>query len=108
MSDSNSVSTLDEIRLTSGPEKLNTQLKRLISSNQKNAVNKLNDKNLSYASLFILKDTIDESNISSTLSNRNKINGLEKMRINTKGILTFSIKVLPVTNERYENAKTNN
>lgn len=68
-----SINALDEIRIASGYEKLNSHFKKLANSSLKQAVDILNDKNLSYSSLFILKDTIDESNISSNLSIRNKI-----------------------------------
>jgi len=73
MYDYNSLNTLDEIRLESGAEKLNTHFKKILNSNLQQAIDNLNDKNLSYSSLFILKDTIDESNISANLSTRNKI-----------------------------------
>jgi len=73
MYDFNSINTLDDIRLNNGDEKLNTHFKKLVNSNFKQAIDSLNNKNLSYPSLFILKDIIHESNISSNLSIRNKI-----------------------------------
>ena len=64
---------LDTIRLDKGPDALKAYFEELSKKNYKEAISILNEENLHFNSLYILKSEIKALNLSDYLSRRNKI-----------------------------------
>jgi len=65
--------SLDRIRINDGIESLITYFHELAEDNNEEAVNLINDENLHFASLFVLRFKISELNLADNLILRNKI-----------------------------------
>ncbi len=68
----NNLSFLDRVRLNNGNDKLKGLFHNLVKLNPEEAANLINDKNLYFCSLFILKPVIDKLEFFNHLSSRNK------------------------------------
>lgn len=66
------IELLDEIRLNKGNDRMKSIFCDLLDNNTKKAIKLINDKNLQYTSLFILKNEIKRADIFIKLSERNK------------------------------------
>ncbi|MTI49333.1 MAG: hypothetical protein FH761_15985 [Firmicutes bacterium] len=73
MSENKSITSLDDMRIKNGPKKLNTFFKELINTNLNEAIGYINDENLSYTTLYILKEEFEKEDMFTQLSIRNKI-----------------------------------
>lgn len=73
MSAAKKISTLDKVRIENGVSALKNHFQNLIQTNEKEAVNFLNDDNLHYITLFELRSELEKSNIFTELKPRNKI-----------------------------------
>ncbi|MDK2919471.1 MAG: hypothetical protein PWQ37_2204 [Candidatus Petromonas sp.] len=69
----NIINPLDKIRLHMGVKELKNFFHELVENNTKKAIKLLNDENLHFPSLFILKSTIEEFSLLSSLNSRNRI-----------------------------------
>ncbi|MFL0193981.1 hypothetical protein ACJDU8_00020 [Clostridium sp. WILCCON 0269] len=69
----NASSFLDKIRIDKGMEDLKNFFGQLPKKNLKEAANFINDKNLHFATLFILRKEIKQNNLFDSLIERNKI-----------------------------------
>ncbi len=63
---------LDRIRKESGTGRLRVFFTDLLRGNKKNAVNLINEKSMSFATLFILKEEVEKTYIYEHLSSRNR------------------------------------
>lgn len=72
MNASSDINTLDKIRADKGINDLKNYFKKLLEKNPEKAFELLNDDNLSYGTLFLLRDIIENSSLVSQLRNRNK------------------------------------
>ncbi|NMM63881.1 hypothetical protein HBE96_14585 [Clostridium sp. P21] len=68
-----SPSPLDEIRIKNGIDNLNTFFHSLFKNNSEKSINLINHEDLNFASLFTLKNKIQELNIFHSLNPRNKL-----------------------------------
>ncbi|EFG88937.1 hypothetical protein CLCAR_1687 [Clostridium carboxidivorans P7] len=64
---------LDKVRLNNGTNGLNNFFNKSFQNNTKESISLINNQNLNFASLFILKAKIEELNIFNSLNLRNKI-----------------------------------
>lgn len=64
---------LDKVRLNNGTNDLNNFFHKSFQNNTKESISLINNENLNFASLFILKNKIEELNIFNSLNLRNKI-----------------------------------
>ncbi|WP_432404688.1 hypothetical protein [Wukongibacter sp. M2B1] len=65
--------TLDKIRLHEGNDNLKTYFNKLTKENTKEALSLINDNNLNFASLFVLKSELKEPELMDDLNLRNKV-----------------------------------
>ncbi|RKD31180.1 hypothetical protein [Thermohalobacter berrensis] len=73
MDNSNPKTPLDEIRIQSGKERLCSHFTQLVNSNPDKAIDYINDQNLSFTTLFLLKEQLKNPDILENLSPRNQI-----------------------------------
>lgn len=66
------VELLEEIRLNKGNDRMKSIFSDMLNNNTEKAIELINDKNVQYASLFILQDEIKSADIFIKLSERNK------------------------------------
>ncbi|WP_432667402.1 hypothetical protein R9X47_13540 [Wukongibacter baidiensis] len=65
--------TLDKVRLREGNDNLKSYFNKLAKENTKEAINLINDNNLNFTSLFVLKSELKEPELMDNLNLRNKI-----------------------------------
>lgn len=70
---SSTTNSLDRIRKNNGPEALETYFDGLTKDSSQEAIDLINDYNLHFASLFVLKSKLSESNLIDELNLRNTI-----------------------------------
>lgn len=73
INDLSSISLLDKIRVDKGITELRNFFSTLLKNNRQEAINLINNKDLRFTSLFILKTELEESNLLSNLNSRNQI-----------------------------------
>jgi hypothetical protein len=66
------IELFDEIRLTNGIDNMKATFRDLVNNNPEKAISLINNKNVHFASLFILQPEIENSNLLPSLSVRNK------------------------------------
>lgn len=72
INNSDAINFLDEVRTENGIDSMKNYFIKLIGDDRQKAINLLNDDTLRYGTLFLLKDIIKDSNLTSNLNNRNK------------------------------------
>lgn len=75
MQDSNadSISFLDKVRSDKGIDDLKDFFDQLTKKDMREATNFINDKNLQFPTLFVLKDDIEKNNLVNSITEKNKI-----------------------------------
>lgn len=75
MQDSNadSISFLDKVRSDKGIDDLKDFFDQLTKKDMREATNFINDKNLQFPTLFVLRDDIEKNNLVNSLTEKNKI-----------------------------------
>lgn len=70
---SRDINSLDKIRIENGSQQLESYFEELLDNNAEEAIKEINDKNLQFTTLFILKPKIEKLDLVSQLSLRNKL-----------------------------------
>lgn len=73
MNNLNTLDSLDSIRMNNGSDKLKAHFHDLVKNDRKKAIDSINNENLHFASLFLLRSEIKDSNLLNDLSLRNRI-----------------------------------